>query len=37
MDIDNIRSSRQDGTTIGITYGYIRVSTIAQRDCHSRI
>ena len=37
MDINNIRSSRQDGTTIGITYGYIRVSTIAQHDERQRI
>ena len=41
MDINNIRSSQQDsktdGAVIGITYGYIRVSTIAQHDDRQRI
>ena len=41
MDINNIRSSQQDskvgGAAIGITYGYIRVSTIAQHDDRQRI
>ena len=41
MDINNIRSSGQDtktdGAAIGITYGYIRVSTIAQHDDRQRI
>ena len=41
MDINNIRSSQQDskidGAVIGITYGYIRVSTVAQHDDRQRI
>ena len=41
MDLSNIRGSKQDGKTkgaaIGIAYGYIRVSTIAQHDDRQRI
>ena len=41
MDIKHIRNSHQDnnsvGTATGITYGYIRVSTIAQHDDRQRI
>ena len=41
MDINNIRSSGQDSKTdvaaIGITYGYIRVSTVTQHDDRQRI
>ena len=41
MDINNIRSSQQDsktdGAATGITYGYIRVSTVTQHDDRQRI
>lgn len=41
MDINNIRNSRQDskadGAALGITYGYIRVSTALQHDDRQRI
>ena len=37
MDINNIRNSQQDSSANGITYGYIRVSTIAQHDDRQRI
>ena len=37
MDISNIRNSQQVSKTDGITYGYIRVSTIAQHDDRQRI
>ena len=37
MDINNIRKSQRDSNTNGITYGYIRVSTIAQHDDRQRI
>ena len=37
MEINNIRNSLQDSKTNGITYGYIRVSTIAQHDDRQRI
>ena len=41
MDINNIRSSQKDSkpndTVLGITYGYIRVSTVTQHDDRQRI
>ena len=41
MDLSNIRNSQQDskadGAAIGITYGYIRVSTVAQHDDRQRM
>ena len=41
MDINNIRNFRQDskadGAALGITYGYIRVSTALQHDDRQRI
>ena len=37
MDLSNIRHSQQDSSANGITYGYIRVSTIAQHDDRQRI
>ncbi len=37
MDINNIRNSQQDSGANGITYGYIRVSTITQHDDRQRI
>ena len=37
MYINNIRNSQQDSKAVGITYGYIRVSTIAQHDDRQRI
>ena len=41
MDINNIRNSRQackaNGAVIGITYGYIRVSTALQHEDRQRI
>ena len=37
MYINNIRNSQQDSNADGITYGYIRVSTIAQHDDRQRI
>lgn len=41
MDLSNIRNSQQDskadGAAIGITYGYIRVSTVTQHDDRQRI
>lgn len=37
MDTNNILSVTQDSKTDGVTYGYIRVSTIAQHDDRQRI
>ena len=41
MDINNIRSFQKDSkpndTVLGITYGYIRVSTVTQHDDRQRI
>ena len=37
MYINNIRNSQQDSNADGITYGYIRVSTVAQHDDRQRI
>lgn len=37
MDTSNIRSSQQDNKPDGVTYGYIRVSTVAQHDDRQRI
>ena len=37
MDLNNLCNSRQDSKADGITYGYIRVSTVAQHDDRQRI
>ena len=37
MDMSNIRNSHQNSETSGITYGYIRVSTVTQHDDRQRI
>jgi len=37
MDTKNILSVTQDSKTSGVTYGYIRVSTVAQHDDRQRI
>lgn len=37
MDTNNIRSSKQADSALGITYGYIRVSTALQHDDRQRI
>lgn len=37
MDTNNILSVTQDSKTSGVTYGYIRVSTVAQHDDRQRI
>lgn len=37
MDLSDIRNPQQDSKINGITYGYIRVSTVAQHDDRQRI
>ena len=37
MDINSFRNSQQSREISGITYGYIRVSTISQHDDRQRI
>ena len=37
MDLNKLCNSRQDSKADGITYGYIRVSTVNQHDDRQRI